>query len=100
MENKKAYGHGGFKPSNKDDRDYSFSQLKRQKENDGLAKPNQSFNPNSSIRNKIPKDLLEREISVRLILGCPISELAKVRKAIKTLIKKYDVREVDRVETF
>lgn len=71
----------GFKASKEDKRDYTFEELKKQKD-------------------KIPDDVLEREITIKLIIGCPISELAKVRKAIKNLINKYNVREVDNIEVF
>lgn len=73
----------GFKPSKMDNRDYSFEELKKQKE-----KP------------VIDADLLEHEVTIRLVLGVPLKELSKVRKAIKNLISKYDVREVDNVEKF
>lgn len=73
-----------WKPSKNDKRDYSFEDLKKEKE----------------IKTKIPDDLLEHEITVRLVLGVPLKELEKVRKAIKNLISKYDIRDIETKEEF
>lgn len=83
---KNVYANGwkrnsGYKPSKPDNRDFTFEELKKQKD-------------------KIPDDVLEREVTIKLILGCPLKELNKVRKAIRSLIEKYDIREVDNVEKF
>jgi len=71
----------GFIASVDDVRDFTFEQLKKQKDS-------------------IPDDVLEHEMSIKLILGVPLKDLAKVRKAIRALINKYDIREIDNVESF
>lgn len=81
---KQKFGQG-WKQSKPDNRDYTFEELKKQKE---APKP------------VIDLDILEHEVSINLILGCPINELSKVRKAIKVLINKFNIREVDFTERF
>lgn len=85
MNTKKEFSQG-WRQSKPDSRDLTFEELKKQKEKD--KKP------------VIDDDLMEHEVTFKLILGVPLKELSKVRKAIKNLINKYDVREVETVETF
>jgi hypothetical protein len=48
----------------------------------------------------IDSDVLEHEMTIRLVLGCPLKELKLVRRAINKLIIDYDVREIDKTEEY
>jgi hypothetical protein len=93
----------GFKPSKKDDRDYTFGELRRMKETkseeiDDVDDADDEASDDERPEECVKKDIMKRDVIISMVVSCPVKQIEKVRKSIKSIIFKHDLKVLEKSE--